>query len=298
MLSNGIMMSEPVDATSGAKATVASVPVTAMVFTLNEELNLPGCLDSLRWCDDVIVIDSFSSDGTETICRERNVRFFQHEFRGFGTQRNWALDNTSPRHEWILILDADERTPPDLVHELAERLTSNPDPTAAFRVRRRFHFWGRWLRHSSLYPTWVVRLVHRDRVRYVDRGHGETQEVSGPIDALEADLIDENLKGVADWLERQVRYARKDALYELQWEAAPFPYVDLLASDPLVRRAALKRVAYGAPGRAPLYFVYSYFLRGGFKDGLDGFVFCTMRAMYQQMIAINKYDVRRSARDL
>ena len=150
-------------------------PVTAMIFTLNEEPNLPACLDSLRWCDDVIVIDSFSTDRTEEICRERGVRFFQHPFAGFGTQRNWAVDNTSPRHDWILILDADERVPDAMADEMAARLASAPPDIAAFRVKRRFHLWGRWLEHSSLYPTWVVRLIHKDRVRYVNRGHAETQ---------------------------------------------------------------------------------------------------------------------------
>jgi glycosyltransferase involved in cell wall biosynthesis len=267
-----------------------------MIFTLNEEPNLARCLDSLRWCDDVIVVDSFSADRTEAICRERHVRFFQNVFRGFGTQRNWALENTAPKYDWILILDADERVPPELVSAISETLQSAPADVAAYRMARRFHLWGRWLRYSSLYPTWVVRLVHRERVRYVDRGHGETQDVHGTIAVLGADLIDENAKGIVDWFERQVRYARKDAAYEVEREALPFRYAEIVSRDPLVRRAALKRVAYGAPGRAPLYFFYSYFLRGGFRDGMDGLAFCTMRALYQQMIAVNKYDLRKNER--
>jgi glycosyltransferase involved in cell wall biosynthesis len=272
----------------------ARAPVTTMIFTLNEELNLPRCLDSLQWCDDVIVVDSFSTDRTEAICRERHVRFFQNAFRGFGTQRNWALDNTSPKHEWILILDADERVPAELVLEVSDRLATPRAGVAAYRMARRFHLWGRWLRHSSLYPTWVVRLIHRERVRYVDRGHGETQVVQGEVAALGADLIDENAKGIVDWFERQVRYARKDAVYEVEREAQPFRYAEILSQDPLVRHAALKRVAYRAPGRAPLYFLYALIVRGGLLDGVDGVVFCTMRAMYQQMIVVNKYDLRRN----
>jgi glycosyltransferase involved in cell wall biosynthesis len=276
-------------------AGTPSVRVSVMIFTLNEEQNLPACLDSLTWCDDVIVVDSFSSDRTEAICTERGVRFFQHAFIGFGTQRNWALDNTSPKHDWIFVLDADERVPPDLVQELATRCVSTGTVTA-YRVRRRFHLWGRWLRHSSLYPTWVVRLIHRDAVRYVDRGHGETQEVRGEIGSLDADLIDENAKGVVEWFERQVRYARKDARYELEQESKPAQYADVLSADPLVQRAALKRIAHKMPGRAPLYFLYSYLLRGGFLDGMDGLAFCSMRALYQQMVTINKYDIRRTER--
>jgi len=280
-------------------------PVTAMIYTLNEEQNLPACLDALAWCDDVIVIDSFSTDRTEAICRERGVRFYQHAFEGFGSQRNWAADNTAPRHDWLLVLDADERVTDAMVAEMAQRLgghdggapgSAGPPPRiAAYRLKRRFHLWGRWLQHSSLYPTWVVRLIHKDRVRYVNRGHAETQEVDGDIGELDADLIDENQKGILEWFERQTRYARKDAEFELAEEDAPFHLGEVLSTDPLARRAALKRLARRAPGRAPVYFAYSYLVRGGFRDGEDGLVFCTMRALYQQMVNIHKYDLRKRA---
>lgn len=274
-------------------AKTAAPPITAMIFTLNEEQNLPRCLDSLRWCDDVIVVDSFSTDRTEQICQERGARFFQNRFEGFGTQRNWAVDHTSPRHDWILVLDADERVPDDLVAEMSARLASADPAIAAYRLKRRFHLWGHWLQHSSLYPTWVVRLIHKDRVRYVNRGHAETQEVDGDVAELDADLIDENAKGILEWFERQTRYARKDAEFELSEENRPFHLGDVLSPDPLVRRAALKRLARRAPGRAPVYFAYSYLLRGGFRDGEDGLVFCTMRALYQQMVNIHKYDLKK-----
>lgn len=285
----------PVPAASAAPRASPSAPVSVMIFTLNEEQNLPSCLDSLGFSDDVIVVDSFSTDRTEAICRERGVRFFQNPFGGFGTQRNWAMDNTSPRHDWILVLDADERVPPEMARELALRLASPPPNVGAYRLRRRFHLWGRWLQHSSLYPTWIVRLVHRPRCRYVNRGHAETQEVQGDIAELDTDLIDENQKGILEWFERQTRYARKDAEFEIAEEARPARLADALSPDPLARRAALKRLARRAPGRAPAYFVYSYVLRGGFLDGEDGLVFCTMRALYQQMVNIHKYDLRKRA---
>lgn len=271
-------------------------PVSVMIFTLNEELHLPSCLDALAWCDDVIVVDSYSGDRTEEIARERGARFFQRRFDGFGTQRNWALDNASPRHEWVLVLDADERVTPELVAEMAAVLATPREGIGAFRLRRRFYMWGRWLRYSSLYPNWVVRLVHRDRVRYVNRGHAETQEVAGEVGELRNDLIDENLKGIDEWFTRQVAYARKEAEHELAEERrVRFRWADLLGSDPLARRAALKRLAWRVPGRPVLYFVYSYLVRRGFLDGRDGLVFCLMKAVYQSMIVIRKYDARRGA---
>jgi glycosyltransferase involved in cell wall biosynthesis len=272
------------------------MPISIMIFTLNEEIHLPHCLDSLRWCDDIIVVDSYSTDRTEEICRKNGIRFFQNKFEGFGKQRNWALENTNPKHDWILILDADERVPQELAEEIGKIGRENPKNIGAYRVRRRFHMWGRWLRYSSLYPTWVVRFIHKDKVRYINRGHAETQEVKGEIRELRNDLIDENLKGIDEWFGRQNRYTTKEAEYELELEKQLTKLSDIFSSDPLVKRAALKRLAIRMPGRPIWYFLYSYFLRKGFLDGRDGFEFCRMKALYQHMISVKKYDLRRKVK--
>lgn len=274
---------------SNNKASAVSV----MIFTLNEEIHLPHCLNSLKWCNDIIVVDSYSSDRTEEICRNNGVRFFQNKFEGFGTQRNWAIDNTNPKYDWILVLDADERVPDELAREIAEIARKNPQSVGAYRIRRRFYMWGRWLKYSSLYPTWVVRFIHKDRVRYISRGHAETQVVKGEIRELKNDLIDENLKGIDEWFERQNRYAAKDAEYELEQESKSARISDLLSNDPLVKRAAMKRLAVRMPGRPLWYFLYSYIIRKGFLDGRDGYEFCRMKAIYHQMICVKKYDLRR-----
>jgi glycosyltransferase involved in cell wall biosynthesis len=258
---------------------------------LNEEINLPHCLGSLRWCDDVVVVDSFSTDATVVLARAAGARVVQHAFTGFGDQRNWSLDNVPLKHPWTLILDADERVPPDLVAEMAERLPAAAPEVAAFRVRRRFYLWGRWLRFSSLYPTWVVRLLRVGRVRYVNRGHAETQTVAGEIEALQRDLLDENHKPMTDWWERQERYAAKEAAYEFGQPAAAWR--GLWGRDPLRRRAALKGLARDLPGRPFWYFLYVFLLRLGFLDGVDGLRFCWMKAEYQAMIERKKRALRR-----
>lgn len=272
-----------------------AAPLSVMIFTLNEEIHLPSCLDALRWADDVVIVDSFSSDRTEEIAKSRGARFFQHRFTGFGSQRNWALDNCAPRHEWILILDADERVTPDLAAEIRSVVEASPANVGAYRLKRRFYMWGRWLRYSSLYPNWVVRLIHRDRVRYIDRGHAETQTVEGETRELQHDLIDENLRSIDDWFERQNRYARKEAEYEIANEATVRGWTDLLRPDPLRRRAALKRLSWRLPARPFFYFLYAYIWRRGFRDGRDGLVFCFMKALYQGMIVVKKHDAARVA---
>ncbi|WP_048438113.1 glycosyltransferase family 2 protein [Caenimonas sp. SL110] len=273
----------------------ATSPVSVMIFTLNEEIHLPHCLASLGWCDDVIVIDSFSTDATAQICQSSGVRFFQNRFEGFGTQRNWALDHTAPRHPWVLVLDADERVPPDLAHELTTLAQADAPGVGAYRVRRRFHMWGKWLRHSSLYPTWVVRFIRLGRVRYENRGHAETQQVEGEVRDLRCDLVDENLKGIDEWFDRQNRYSTKDAQFEHAsrggFDGSGVGWASLLSGDALERRAALKRVAARLPARGIAYFLYSYIWRRGFLDGREGFMFCRMRAMYQTQVALKVFDL-------
>jgi len=262
--------------------------VSVLVFTLDEEINLPYCLGSLQWCDDIIIVDSGSQDETVKIAEAAGARVFYRAFDGFGSQRNWAIENTQPRYDWLFILDADERFCKKLADEVNALAAQADSSIGAARVRRRFHMWGKWLRHSSMYPTWVVRLVHKDRITYVNRGHGETQDVLGRIAALENDLIDENHRGLNHWYARQQRYALKDAEYELENASSGLSAGDLVARDPLVRKMALKRLSWRLPFRPVIYFVYSYLLRGGFLDGIAGYRFCVMRSQYQAMVVKSK----------
>lgn len=268
--------------------------VSTLIFTLNEERNLPSCLDSLEWCDDKFVVDSYSTDATQKICEARNVPFIQHAFEGFGSQRNWALKKLTLKNEWILILDADERVPPELALELNRIAKTASSRVGAYRIRRRFYLWGEWLRYSSLYPNWVVRFIRRDKVNYIDRGHGETQTVNGELGELGAFLIDENVKDLHAWFERQIRYARKDAEYELHFDGTPLVTTKLFSGDPLLRRAAIKRLAAMLPFRSLIYFIYSYVIRLGFLDGKNGFIFCRMKSMYQDMVEVNKHDLQKA----
>lgn len=268
----------------------SSLPVSCVIYVLDEEVNLPHCLASLAWCEDVVVVDSFSKDRTEEICRAAGTRFFRHKFEGFGAQRNWSLDNIDGLREWVLVMDADERVPPEMVDELERLLPVCPREVGAYRMRRRFHLWGRWLKRSALYPTWVVRLIRVGRVRYVDRGHAETQIVDGEIQSLATDLIDENHKGVDDWWQRQVRYAAKEAAHELSLPRVE--WIGLMARDPLRRREALKAIGRSLPLRPAWYFLYSFIWRMGFLDGVDGLRFCAMKAAYQLMIESKKRELR------
>ena len=240
-------------------------PVSVMIFTLNEEIHLPSCLEALAWCDDVIVIDSFSTDRTEAICRRARRALPSARLRGLrrrsatGRWIRGAAPRLGPRPRRGRTRAAGTGA------ELAARRRSAPATVGAYRVRRRFYMWGRWLRYSSLYPTWVVRFVHKDRVRYVDRGHAETQEVNGDIRDLKHDLIDENLKGIDEWFERQNRYSRRTRNTSCARAALPVDWAGLVSAMRCAGGASLKQLAARLPFRPALYFLYSYVFRRGFS---------------------------------
>jgi glycosyltransferase involved in cell wall biosynthesis len=271
------------------------VPVSAVICTLNEEIHIKKCIESLAWCDDIVVVDSYSSDQTKAICKKYNVQFFEGEFRDLNEKRNWALANSKVRFPWVLILDADERVPIEMVDEISAIACSDNPNIAGYRVRRRFFMWGRWLRFSSLYPTWVVRFVHKDRVRYLNKGHGEIIESKGEVRSLNSDLLDENIKGIDEWFDRQNRYSRLDAIYELENHHSDYKISGLFSLDPMLRRSTIKQLTWRLPMRGIVYFIYTYFIRFGFLDGYDGFIFCRMRAIYQSQVAIKKYDIRKKS---
>jgi glycosyltransferase involved in cell wall biosynthesis len=257
--------------------------ISVAIFTLNEEVNLPHCLASLEACNDIVVVDSGSQDKTCEIAIQKKCRVFEHPFSGFGDQRMWAMSHIEFQNPWLLVLDADERVTPELWNEMCDRTVTCSSETAAFQLKRRFFWEGNWLRYSNLYPSWVVRLIRMGRVKYINRGHAETQEVDGRIESLNEDLIDENHKGVKFWHERQKKYAEQEAAYEASMQV-PLVISDLLKNDPLKRRAAMKQMARYIPFRGWMYFFYVYFLRWGFLDGWTGLRFCLAKAKYQNLI--------------
>ncbi len=142
-------------------SAAAALPLTLVILTQDEEKNLPECLRSvIGRVADIHVLDSGSTDGTVALARGFGVPVHVHPFAGFGQQRNWAIDNIPHAHRWVLHLDADERMTPDLEAELRRLLTADPSE-AGFYVPSKLMLDGRWLRHSSGYPVYQVRLFDR-----------------------------------------------------------------------------------------------------------------------------------------
>lgn len=268
--------------------------ISVLILTRNEELDLPGCLDSVSWCDDVFVFDSFSTDATAEIARSRNAKFVQRKFDGYASQRNAALSELPFRHEWIFILDADERPTPELVREMQEAAAAAPAGTNGFRIRRRDFFNGRWLKHAQISP-YYIRLVRRGKTRY-RREINEVLEVDGRVGELRSPLDHFPFsKGIEHWISKHNAYSTMEAELiagavpgnDASWKTA------LTAKDFHARRVAQKSIFYRMPARPLLKWLYMMFVRGAILDGRAGIAYANLQAMYEYWIVLKTRELRR-----
>ena len=268
------------------------MPVSVLILTLNEEVNLPNCLNSLKWCDDIVVLDSYSTDATEKIAKESGARFFQRKFDDYASQRNFGLNDIEYKYDWVLMVDADEVVTTDLALEIREAIKNVSSEICLFRMRIKYYFMGRWIRRSSGYPTWFGRLARIGRIK-VDRNVNEILTTDGRICYLKNHLLHFTFnKGIYSWVEKHNRYSTMEA-EELAYGTILFPkFREVFNSDPAVRRGAIKNLFYKLPGRPMLIFVALYFFKRGFLDGMPGLTFCTLRAFYEYLIDCKVREIK------
>ena len=189
--------------------------ISVLILTLNEAQNLPRCLESVAWSDDVLVVDSFSTDRTVELARSRGARVLQNRFEDFARQRNFGLREGKLKHDWVLHLDADEVVTPELQAEL--QALANRAEHDAYRVASKMMFQGRWLKRSGMYPSYQVRFGRRDRLKFQQVGHGQRESLAtGSVGTLREPLLHHSFsKGLADWIERHNRYSTAEAAHFL-----------------------------------------------------------------------------------
>lgn len=273
--------------------------VSVLILTLNEEGNLPACLESVAWSDDVVVLDSFSTDSTCDLARAANARVVQRKLDDWASHQNWAVENIPFQHPWVYYTDADEVVTPELRDELLA-IAADPDHTAvAYRVRFKNQFMGRWIRHSSLYPTWVLRFFRPEKVRW-ERLVNPVAVVDGPQGRLEGHFLHYSFnKGLAAWFDKHNRYSTQEAAEAMKSvRGRTLRLGDVLAADPVRRRRALKELSWRMPFRPLLRFLYMYVLRLGILDGWAGFTYCRLIAMYEYMIDLKVKELERRERGL
>lgn len=256
---------------------------SVVILTLDEEKALPGCLDSLAACDDIVVLDSGSTDNTVAIAEAAGARVFFRKFDTFAGQRNFAQRSIEFRHPWVLHLDADERMTEALAAEcLVAAARSDVD---GFRVAPKMIFEGRWIPHCTDYPAYQARFVRAPGFEFIQAGHGQREAPNMRIGTLRANYLhDISIYGEDSWLAKHRRYARAEALKTLEHPEHE-SWRDIYSASPLLRRRALKRLSFSLPCRPSLRFIYQYVLRGGFLDGAQGLRYCLLLAKYEGFIA-------------
>jgi glycosyltransferase involved in cell wall biosynthesis len=232
--------------------------LTVVVLTLNEEANIAACLEGVRWADEVMVLDSGSTDRTVEIARRFTPHVLAVEWKGYGATRNIALDRATG--DWVLWLDADERVTGDLGREIRETLQRGPGSPAAYDVARRAYFLGKWIRHCGWYPGRVTRLFRRGSARFNDARVHEQLVVEGPVGSLRNDLLHYTDPDLEHYFRKFNRYTT-------------------LAAEEL-QAAGRRATAWDLTVRPLFAFLKMYVLRLGVLDGMHGFILCTLSSAY------------------
>ncbi len=280
-----------------------SIPVSAVVLTRDEELNLPACLQSMReLVDEIHVVDSGSTDRTVEIARAAGANVVMHDFEGHSAQWRWAMNELPLRNAWVLGLDADQRLTSELAAELRQ-LFSDPAVTndyAAYYLTRRNVFRGKWIRWGGYYPKRFIKLFRRGQLVHEAADLLDHHfRVTGKVGTLKHDIIEENLKEdkIDFWIEKHLRYADLLAREEARRRngEAPTTVKPALFGDPDQRAEWQKKTWTVLPRfvRAPAYFIWRYFLLLGFLDGKQGFAFHFLHAFWYRLVTDLKIDEHR-----
>ncbi len=268
--------------------------ISVLILTRNEERDLPGCLASVSWSDDIHVFDSGSTDSTLEIAKAVGAHIYNRPFDDYATHRNAALTTVPFKHPWVFLPDADERPTPELSREMQQLALTAPPDTAAFRVRRRDFLFNTWLRHAQLSPFYI-RLARPECGRYT-RAINEVLEVKGAIGNLNYPLDHFPFsKGIAKWIEKHNLYSTMEAELIAHNKGLQNPSLKIALRHPdfHTRRLHQKAIFYRLPGRPILKWLYMVFLRGAILDGAAGLAYATLQAFYEYLIVLKTKEIRR-----
>lgn len=270
-----------------------AIPVSVVILTKNEEVDIVGCIQSASFSDDIHVFDSYSDDKTVELAMDHGAIVDQRVFDGYASQRNASLREVVYKYDWLLVLDADERVTPELTKELEELFAKGiADSTSAFLIRRRDYFMGTWLKHVQATPYYTRLIRHKDAS--YEREINEVVEVTGKTEQLTTwfDHFPFS-KGIAFWLERHNRYSTGEAFEILNSRSKDFSLLKVFTEKDLgKRRVYQKELYYRLPFRGVIMFNVMYLLKRGFLDGKAGFNYSVLRAVYEFMIEIKVTELR------
>ena len=279
------------------------VPLSVLVPSKNEAGNIEPCLQSADFADEIVVVDSGSTDGTQEIAERMGARVVDFNWnRHFPKKKNWALDTIPWANEWVFVLDADERFTPELIASIRKALKY---PTCdGYYINRRFWFMGGWLRHCGYYPSWNLRMFRHRMGRYEqfegleDTGSGDNEVhehviLQGRAEKLSGELDHYAYPSIEVWLEKHNRYSNweacavhADSWHESDGDGSLHPHH--------AAKRRLKKAAHKMPFRPLLRFLYHYVFRLGFLDGYRGYIFCRLMGIYEFLSLAKSKELKRA----
>lgn len=265
--------------------------VSIIILTKNEESDLSKCLDSIKWCNDIHVLDSGSTDKTVEIAKRYNAKTYSNPFESFGKQRNYAIDNIATKYDWILFLDADEVVTTKFKESIITKTENANADIAGFYCCWKMMLENTWLKHCDNFPKWQFRLMRKGKARFKDFGHGQKEDqIVGRIEYIKEPYLHYGFsKGWFSWIERHNRYSTQEASARLNFRP---PFKDIFSKHGSSRNPALKSWLSMLPGWPFIRFLQAYFLSFGFLEGAPGFIYCANMAYYEFLIQIKMRELK------
>ena len=282
------------------------LPVSVLIPTKDEELNLPACLESVERAGEVFVVDSQSQDRSIEIAENYGANVIQFNFNGrWPKKKNWSLDNLPFRYEWVLIVDCDERITPELWDEIAVAIQDAE--YNGYYLNRKVFFLGQWIRYGGKYPDWNLRLFKHQKGRYENlktedipnTGDNEVHEhvlLQGNVGYLKNDMLHIDFRDIYHWLQRHNRYSNWEARVYYNYLTDSYPNHSVrpsLLGNAIQRKRFLKKIWVRLPFKPILRFILTYILRLGFLDGRAGYIYARLLSQYEYQIGVKLYELRR-----
>ncbi|MEY3498691.1 MAG: hypothetical protein RL308_360 [Bacteroidota bacterium] len=267
--------------------------ISVLILTKNEQQDLPGCLTSVSWCDDIHVFDSFSDDKTVEIATEVGATITQRKFDNWSAHQNWGLANINFKYPWVLYIDADERVSDSLYKEIKNFNPEN-NSAVAYEIRRRDFAWnGKWLKHAQISPFYL-RLFRPEKMKY-ERLVNPLSIPDGPVGNINGFLDHYPFsKGFKFWLQRHLGYADMEALTRFNdiGEGVKFSFKKAFFSpDFTEKRFHQKGIFYSLPGRPLIKWFYMVVIRRSFLDGSAGITYATLQSIYEYFIVLRTKEL-------
>jgi glycosyltransferase involved in cell wall biosynthesis len=247
------------------------IRISAVIITFNEQDHIERCLQSLLWADEIVVVDSGSTDQTPAICRKYRVRLLEHPWEGFVRQKIFAT--AAAANDWIFSIDGDEEVSESLRQEI-ERIKASTPQAAAFRMPRKMFYLGKWIKHGSWYPDYKIRLFNRQQGRWAGLEVHEYWQPAGRCEKLGGDLLHYSYKNLADHLHKMNNLTTQ-AAREMQQKGVK-PYLRNILGRPCGK------------------FLKSYFIQAGFLDGFTGLIIALLGSYYVLLKYLKLWELQRS----